>query len=196
MSGSIRSAGRSCDSSHGAGSQAAVLKRFSIVLISSALLLSFRVAATGPSRVPSPGENQPGCALAFIVNKSNPVENMTYPEVRKIFLGGRERWPNGRKVTVVMQEEGQEERQAVLRLVYRMSESEYKRYALHAAYAGNPEGAPRLLSTPTGVIKFVSFVPGAIGYVCAGEVDDSVKALKIDGRVPEDPRYKVAVKVP
>ncbi len=173
-----------------------MLRRFSILFIPSALLLSFGVAITGPSGVSSRGENKPGCTLAFIVNKANPVEGLTYPELRKIFLGGRERWPNGRKVTLVMQEEGEEERQAVLRLVYRMSESEYKRYVLHAAYASNPEGAPRLLSTPSGVIKFVSFVPGAIGYVCAGEVDDSVKALKIDGHAPDDPQYKVTVKAP
>jgi hypothetical protein len=42
--------------------------------------------------------------------------------------------------------------------------------------------------------KFVSLVPGAIGYVYAGDTDDSVKIIKIDGVGPDGAGYKFALK--
>ena len=41
------------------------------------------------------------------------------------------------------------------------------------------------------VIKFVSFVSGAIGYVRPEEVDASVKVIRVDGLAPGDPGYKL-----
>ena len=41
------------------------------------------------------------------------------------------------------------------------------------------------------MIKFVSFVSGAIGYVRPEEVDASVKVLRVDGLAPGDPGYKL-----
>ena len=54
-------------------------------------------------------------ALAIIVNQSNPVENFSFDELRKIFLGERSHWPNGRRITLVMRDPSQPERKVVLR---------------------------------------------------------------------------------
>ncbi len=139
---------------------------------------------------------QPHLALAFIVNKSNPVDNLSHQDLRRIFLGERSHWPNGRKISLVMQEQGREEREVALRLVYHMSESDYDRYILQAAFTGSVQSGPRLLSSASGVRKFVSFVPGAIGYVYADETDDSVKVIKIDGLAPDQAGYKFTLKEP
>ena len=54
-------------------------------------------------------------------------------------------------------------------------------------FTGEAIGAPKMLATTNGVLRFVFNVPGAIGYVRASEVDASVKTLRVDGRLPGEP---------
>jgi ABC-type phosphate transport system substrate-binding protein len=129
--------------------------------------------------------------LAIIVHQSNPTENLTFGELRQIFMEEKSRWPNGRKVTVVMRDLGQPERDSVLREIYRMKEPDFNRYFLHAQFTGETLDPPKLLSTATGVLRFVFNVPGAIGYVRASEVDPTVKVVRIDGVAPRNPGYKI-----
>ncbi len=150
--------------------------------------------------MPSGGSEQavadhPRRVLAFIVNKSNPVDNLSHQELGKVFLGERAHWANGRRVTVVMQAQAQEAREAVLRLIYRMGESDYKRYLVHATFTGELQTSPKVLSTAAGVRSFVCFVPGAIGYVWTDQLDDSVKVIKVDGFGPDEMHYKFALNV-
>jgi ABC-type phosphate transport system substrate-binding protein len=133
---------------------------------------------------------QTGGPLAFIVNKANPVDNLSFQDLRKLFLSERTRWPNGKSVTLVMQDEGQADREVLLHDLYHMTEVDYHRQVLQAEFTGSLQTDPKLLSTPQGVVKFVSFVPGAVGYVTAGEVSESVKVVKVDGRLPGQPGYK------
>lgn len=130
-------------------------------------------------------------SLAIIVNKSNPIESLSFAELRKVFLGERSHWSNGRRIIVVMREPGQPERTAVLRLIYRMGEIDFKHYFLHALFTGEVPSTPKELATATNVRKFISYVPGAIGYVRADEVDGSVKVIRVDGLAPDDPGYKI-----
>ena len=132
-------------------------------------------------------------SLAIIVNHSNPVENLPTEELRKIFLGERSHWPNGRRITLVMMEPGQPERKTMLRDICRMSESEFSRHFLHGLFTGEVFVSPKTLATPTGMRKFVFNVPGAIGYLRASDLDGSVKVVRLDERLPEDKDYKLRV---
>src|SRR5467141_1443310 len=131
--------------------------------------------------------------LAVVVNLSNPVQNLSMPELRRIFLGERSHWPNGRRITLVMMEPGQPERAAVLSLICQMSESDFKNHFLHGLFTGEVFVSPKTLATPVGVRKFVFNVPGAIGYVRATDVDASVKVIRVDERLPEEKGYKLHI---
>jgi len=39
------------------------------------------------------------------------------------------------------------------------------------------------------MLRFIFNTPGAIGYVRADEVDDTVKVLRIDDRLPGEAKY-------
>lgn len=130
-------------------------------------------------------------ALAIVVNKANPVANLSFAELRQVFLAERNHWPHGRKSVITMREPGQPERVAVLRQIYRMSESDYNRHFLQLNYTGDSQVAPKQLATAEKILKFVFNVPGAIGYVRASEVDDTVKLVQIDGLLPRDAGYKL-----
>lgn len=132
--------------------------------------------------------------LAIIVNKNNQLENVTGEELAKILRAEKAKGPDGVRFVVTMRETGSTERAAALAGIYKMSEDEYSKYFLQATFVGLVQSAPRQLNGSATTIKFVSATPGAIGYVRASEADDSVKTLKVDGKSPGDPDYKLKLK--
>lgn len=134
--------------------------------------------------------------LAIIVNRSNPIENLSFGELRKIFMGERSRWPSGHRVVVTMMESGNSERAAILREIYDMNENGYRDYFLRGTYTGDIPASPKTLSSPLILRKFVFNTPGAIGYLRASDVDESVKVVSIEGRLPDDLDYKLRMEEP
>ena len=130
--------------------------------------------------------------LAIIVNQSNPVENFSSAELRKVFLGEKSHWTNGRRITLVMMDPGPE-RKTVLRDIYHMNENDLSNHFIRGLFTGEVFVSPKTLATPVEVRKFVFNVPGAIGYLRAADVDSSVKVVRIDGRLPDDKEYKLRV---
>lgn len=128
-------------------------------------------------------------SLAVIVNKSNPVDNVTLEELRKYCTAERKFWKDNKRVTVVLRDAGQAERASVLHGIYRMSESDFSRHFLQAEFTGEVQSSPKHLTTSVGVRRFVFNVPGAIGFVLPSEADATVKILRVNGYAPGDPHY-------
>ena len=162
------------------------------VLLLTALARETARSAEPPKRAESLAY-QP---LAIIVNRSNTVDALTMAELRKLFLGERGHWPDGHRVTLVMREPGEPERQAILRDVCQMNENDFKNHLLHGLFTGEILVSPKILDTPMGVRKFIFNVPGAIGYLRQTDLDATVKVLRIDEALPADPGYKLHVEAP
>jgi ABC-type phosphate transport system substrate-binding protein len=132
-------------------------------------------------------------SIAIVVNQENNIENLSLKDLRTVFLGERSHWPNGRRITLVMMEPGQLERKVILRDIYRMNETDFSRHFLQGLFTGEVFVSPKTLASPVGVRKFIFNVPGAIGYVRAGDVDSTVKVVRIDGRLPDDKDYELRI---
>lgn len=130
-------------------------------------------------------------SIAIVVNQENSVDDLTMKDLRTVFLGERSHWANGRRITLVMMEPGQPERKAMLREIYRMSETDFNRHFLQGLFTGEVFVSPKTLATAVGVRKFIFNVPGAIGYVRSSDVDSTVKVIRIDGRLPDDKDYEL-----
>ena len=143
--------------------------------------------------MPGTAHAQESEPLAIVVNKSNPLTEISFADLRRVFRGQRSRWSNGRRVTIVMRDPGAPERDAILQSLYGVAEVEYRRTYLQAIFSGEASDAPKTLASSNGVQRFVYNVPGAIGYVRARDVDPSVKILRIDGRLPGEPGYRLEV---
>jgi ABC-type phosphate transport system substrate-binding protein len=158
------------------------------------------IPAISPARLPN-SNGEPGPLLrvgapeplVIVVNRSNPVETLTSSELRQIFLGARTHWPNGRRITLVMREPGDVERDTILHSVCGMTEEQFTTHFVRGLYRGDILVSPKILSSAIGVRRFVFNVPGAIGYVRLSELDDSVKEVLIDDRRPEDSSYRLHV---
>ena len=157
------------------------------------LTLALLTAGAALFAAPSVSHSQSAEPLAIVVNKTNPMSEVSLSDLRKIYRGQRGRWSNGRRITIVMRDQGTPERSALLRSLYGLDEEDYRRGFLQAIFSGEANDAPKMLATPNGVLRFVFNVPGAIGYVRASEVDDSVKVLRVNGRLPGDAGYSLEV---
>jgi hypothetical protein len=141
-----------------------------------------------PGHVPIPQIPLP-LALAVIVHRSNPVDALSFGELRQIFMLDTQTWPHGRKITVVLREKGQPERADAIRLICGLSEEDYEKHILFRTFQGRVNIGPRSIQSASAMLRFVYSAPGAVGYVAADEVDGTVKLLRIDEMLPDDPRY-------
>jgi phosphate transport system substrate-binding protein len=109
-------------------------------------------------------------AIAVIVHRDNPIQDLTVEQIQKVFAGQIKRWDEigGRShaITLVSREEGSGTREAFQHLL--MGKAEISLGAL----VQDSNGAIR---------QVVADDPNSIGYISLGLVNEKVKALKIDG---------------
>lgn len=172
-------------------------RAFSALLwITAGSCLALRAGGSHPvAAAPDDPAERKKC-VAVIVNQANPVENLSLADLRKLFRAERNHWPDGRRVTIALLEPGQPERVTVLREIYQMTERDFDRYFVQATFTGEALSAPKTLATVSGVRKFVFNVPGAIGCVRADEVDETVKVIRLDGRLPGEKGYRLRLESP
>ncbi|NPV69482.1 MAG: phosphate ABC transporter substrate-binding protein [Firmicutes bacterium] len=111
--------------------------------------------------------------IAIIVHPKNKLENLTLDQVKKVFSGKITNWndlgqPAG-AITVVIREEGSGTRGAFEELIMKEEKCTDK------AAVQNSTGAVR---------STVASNPNAIGYVSLAGVDQTIKALKMEGVEP------------
>ena len=132
--------------------------------------------------------------IVVIVNSANPVDNLSIGELKKLFLSDRSRWDTGKPVAPVMLAAGAPERSAFLKIVCGMSDADFGKYFLQAAFTGKSATPPKEVGSAQGVKSAVAGSAGAIGFVRASQfsaADSGVKAVKVEGMGPDDAGYKL-----
>lgn len=132
--------------------------------------------------------------LAIVVNRTNPTTDLTLAQLRSIFLGERKWWTHRRRILLSTMRRGTPERQTVLRVLYRMDDRDLDKYFLYQLFKGEATSSLAILRTSAQVRKFVGTSPGAVGYLRASDVDDSVKVVRINGLLPEDDGYPLRLR--
>lgn len=127
--------------------------------------------------------------IAVIVHKDNPVGEMSLNDVIKIFKKEKKFWPDQTLIYFVSREAGSPEREVAGKAIYKMDDRQQKRFWLSKIYTGDITAFPRIFESNQSVKRFVSRVPAAVGFIDPSYADDSVKVLKIDGKLPGDAAY-------
>lgn len=114
-------------------------------------------------------------AIAVIVNRDNPVTSLTRDQVRDIFSGTITNWSElggpDLEIGLVNRDEASGTREAFKKIV--MRDADFDRGAVVLPGTGQ-------------VRAVVADVPGAIGYISLGFVNDEVRKVTIDGVVPSE----------
>lgn len=150
------------------------------IALLAALCLS--MTAAEPHRV----QDEP---FAVIVNPATPVVDISLSELRAIFMGDKQYWPNRKRITLLLSGSGTTARSIVLKHLYRMSESEYRRHWVARIFRGDNPVAPQVVRDAQLRRQLVATLPGAVTLIPLAAVDSTVKVLRVDGRAPTHQHY-------
>jgi len=138
-----------------------------------------------------PAETQGTPDIAVIVNPDVQVDNLALADLRRILLGDREFWPSGVRVTLLIRAPIARERDAVVKDVCEMTEAQFRQHWIGKVFRNETPSAPKIVYSNEMALDQVSRTPGAIALVEASSVNKNVKVVKIDGKAPGQPGYKV-----
>jgi ABC-type phosphate transport system substrate-binding protein len=128
-------------------------------------------------------------SIAIVVNPAVPVDELSFPEVRKMFLGERQFWNPKLRVVLLMRAPVAPERDVVLRTIYQMSEAQFRQYWISKVFRADVSAGPKIVYSTEMAVDLVSAIPGAVAFVDAAQIPKGMKVLRIDGKLPGDKSY-------
>ena len=127
--------------------------------------------------------------VAVVVQPDTPVSNLSLAEVRKIFLGDRQYWTANTPVVLLIRAPVARERDVVLRIIYQMSESQFKQYWIAKIFRAESVSAPKVVYSNNMASDLVAALPGAIAFIDSRDVRPATKVVRVDGRLPGEAGY-------
>lgn len=126
--------------------------------------------------------------IAVVVNKANPAQELTLAELGRIFKLDRQYW-DGERVHILMRESGSWEKEIILKKVYKMTNEELNVFWLGKVFRGEISTIPVALGSEGMIKKLVNNTSGAVSFIDSRIVDDNVKVIKVEGKLPGQENY-------
>jgi len=127
--------------------------------------------------------------VAVVVHADTPISNLSLAEVRKIFLGDRQYWTSNTPVVLLIRAPVARERDVVLKVIYQMSESQFKQYWIAKIFRAESASAPKVVYSNDMANDLVAALPGAIAFIDPKEARPGTKVVRVDGHLPGEPGY-------
>lgn len=127
--------------------------------------------------------------MALVAHPDTPVNNLTLAEVRKVFLGQRQYWTTNVPVVLLIRAPVARERNVVLKIIYQMSELQFKQYWIAKIFRAESVAAPKVVYSNDVASELVSAIPGAIAFIDARDVRPGTKVIRVDGHLPGEAGY-------
>ncbi len=113
---------------------------------------------------PSAAQTSRGADVAVVVNSDTPIADLSLSEAAR-------------------------ERDVVLRVIYQMSEAQFKQYWVAKIFRAEAAAPPRIVYSNDMQFELLTALPGAIAFVDSRNMRPGVKVLRVDGHVPGDKDY-------
>jgi ABC-type phosphate transport system substrate-binding protein len=128
-----------------------------------------------------PQNSYPENNFVIIINKTNPLDNISIEELRAIFKMERKFWKNGKKIILGLVSYQDERSKVINKLIYKMDEGQLKKFWFTKIFRGQLTSAPITLDSLEESIKFVQNNPGSISYTTKSLSLEQVKVLNVNG---------------
>ena len=132
------------------------------------------------------------CAdIAVIVNKSNPVSDISYNELKQILEARKQYWDKGEKITLIFKPITSFETLILIDRIYKIHYEDFDKYWFLKVYEQKILEFPKILNSTGTINILVSEIPGAIAFIDVNDVSKrgNIKMLKINGKMPEEKGY-------
>src|SRR5690242_7921705 len=130
-----------------------------------------------------------GADIAVVVNPDTPVNDLSLADVRKVLLGERQYWNSKLPVVLLIRAPAARERDVVLRVIYQMSEAQFKQYWVAKIFRAEAAAPPRIVYSNDMQFELLTALPGAIAFVDSRNMKPGVKVLRVDGHLPGEKDY-------
>ena len=138
---------------------------------------------------PSPAAAQESAAIAIVTNPRTAVNDISFLELRKIFLGEMQFWGDNSRIVLLVRAPVARERDIVLSKIYRMGEAEFQQYWIAKVFRAEVSSKPKIVYSSDMTSELVTALPGAIGFLPLDEVGPGMKVLRINGKLPGETGY-------
>lgn len=134
-----------------------------------------------------------GAPVAVIVHEQVPVDDLSFAELRRVFLGERLFWSKDLTITLLLPPRGTRERKVLLSRIYqKRSDAQFQHHWINKLFSGDAQSNPKITGSPRMSASLVREIPGAVALVPADRIPEGVKVLRIDGRMPGEAGYPLA----
>lgn len=154
-----------------------------------AVTLLMMTLTTYAEEDPAASQGPVSSAIAIVVHKDLPVDNLSLDDLRSIFLADQQFWPDRTRITLLVRAAQSEERTFVLDRIYEMSEAQFRTYWIAKMFRAEVPRGPKIVLSAGMALDLVVAIPGSISFTSADSVTDSVKVVRVDGLLPGDPGY-------
>lgn len=133
--------------------------------------------------------NAQDSAIAIVVHRDAPVDDLSMQELRSIFLADQQFWGNRTRISLLVRAPKSDERTLVLDRIYQMTEAQFRQYWIAKMFRAEIPRGPKIVFSTDMTLDLVVAVPGSISFMRASDVTDDVKVVSIDGKRPSDDGY-------
>src|SRR5438309_2816683 len=112
----------------------------------------------------------PADDVAIVVRPDVPIDDLSFADVRKLFLGERQFWPKNLRVTLLIRAPTARERDVVLKEIYQMSEAQFRQYWISKVFRADVSTGPKFVYSGEMATELVSAIPGAVAFLPASKV--------------------------
>lgn len=120
--------------------------------------------------------------MAVIVSPDNSVQDVSSAQLGKIFRSETRKWPSGRSIILVLHRASAGEAVTMERL-NKMSAREWQ------SLVAERHDFVNVVDSDEEALSFVASTPGAIGLIDVRSVNDRVKVVRVDGKLPLEEGY-------
>jgi hypothetical protein len=132
-------------------------------------------------------------ALAVIVSPNSKLTQISSSDLRRVFQSDRLTDPDGNRLIALNHPPKTVDRVGFDSVVLGMDPDEVGRFWIDRKIRGS-SGPPRTVESLGTLRRVVEKLPGAIGYIRPTQLSNEVRAIRVDGKLPEDPGYPVRYK--
>jgi hypothetical protein len=162
------------------------MKRRALSLLALAGTLMVVLVALAPRPVRAGND----LALAVIVAPGSKLTSISLADLRRVFESERLTDPDGNRLIALNHPPKTVDRVGFDQIVLGRDPEEVGRFWIDRKIRGG-SGPPRTVESLATLRRVVEKLPGAIGYIRPGQLSNEVRAIRVDGKLPEDPGYPV-----
>ena len=119
--------------------------------------------------------------LSVVANQKGAPSELSFKELRSVFLGEKQRWDTGNKVLIALMKTNTKLGLTVCNRVYDMKPDQMNKYWLALVFQGKVS-APYYFNSTTELQNFVAQNPGAVGILDESIDNSEIKTVAVDDK--------------